>query len=125
MSRGPRPVTALIEARGIAQKRGIVQVNGENPESLYDFAIVPAGSVAFVRVKYAPRVLCPNTDLAGEYCTDIARLAMLPVDTAVSRELWLRSKHGTWRFFRVAGESLVELTREGALRTGPVGRRGS
>jgi hypothetical protein len=34
-------------------------------------------------------------------------------DATISRELWLRSKHGTWWFFRVMAEGLVELGRDG------------
>jgi len=124
MSRGPRPLTALKEALGIAQKRGLVQANGENPESLYDFAIVSAGPVVFVRVKYAPRVIVPDADIADNYRDDLARLGMLPHDKAVSRELWLRSRHGTWRFFRLTAGGLAELSRDGGLRTVPSGTGG-
>ena len=31
-------------------------------------------------------------------------------DKAVSAELWLRSKHGTWRFFLVTASGLTGLT---------------
>ncbi|MFA4848451.1 MAG: hypothetical protein WC626_01865, partial [Methanoregula sp.] len=34
-------------------------------------------------------------------------------DDAISRELWLRSRHGTWRFFRLTSEYLVELGQDG------------
>jgi hypothetical protein len=31
----------------------------------------------------------------------------------MAAELWLRSKHGTWRFFLVTPSTLVEIDREG------------
>ena len=123
MSRGPRPRVAIGEALEIAKKRGTVQVAGDNPESLYDFAIVSASPVAFVRVKYAARILAPEIDIASGYRDDIARLRSLPQETAISRELWLRSKHGTWRFFRVTAGALTELGRDGRPLTGPADPR--
>lgn len=36
-------------------------------------------------------------------------------DKAVSAELWLRSKHGTWRFFLVTATGLTEIDRDGKL----------
>jgi hypothetical protein len=41
--------------------------------------------------------------------------------TAISRELWLRSRHGTWRFFRVTADGLVEIGRDGNVCPGPGG----
>ena len=34
-------------------------------------------------------------------------------NAAVTAELWIRSKHGTWRFFLVTPDFLVEIDREG------------
>jgi hypothetical protein len=33
-------------------------------------------------------------------------------DAAVALELWIRSRHGTWRFFLVTPSTLVEIDRE-------------
>ena len=34
-------------------------------------------------------------------------------DAAITAELWLRSTHGTWRFFLVTPDSLAGIDREG------------
>ena len=36
-----------------------------------------------------------------------------PRDMATAAELWLRSKHGTWRFFLVTPDSLAGIDRNG------------
>jgi hypothetical protein len=40
------------------------------------------------------------------------QLRIIARDKAITAELWLRSKHGTWRFFLVMPDSLVEIDRE-------------
>jgi hypothetical protein len=113
MSRGPRPRRALDTAIPIAQQRGIVQVTGSGPELLYDFTIVSAIPVAFVRVKYAGRILATLPDIAADFHEAISRLRSIAYDAAISHELWLCSKHGTLRFFSVTADSLIELGRDG------------
>ncbi|MEN6442170.1 MAG: hypothetical protein ABFC71_00260 [Methanoregula sp.] len=114
MSRGPRPRRALSDAVIIAQQRGTVQQHAGNaPESLYDFAIVGTTPVAFVRVKFAARILETISHIAEDFQDEIRRLRAVARDAAISLELWLRSRHGTWRFFRVTGDGLAELDRNG------------
>jgi hypothetical protein len=43
----------------------------------------------------------------------IPELRFIARDAAVTAELWIRSKHGTWRFFLVTLSTLVEIDREG------------
>ena len=40
------------------------------------------------------------------------RLRVIARDAAITAELWLRSKHGTWRFFLVTPSTLVEIDRD-------------
>jgi hypothetical protein len=62
---------------------------------------------------FAQKILAPVPELAEYYTTDLARLRVIARDTAVVIELWIRSRHGTWRFFQVTPSSLVEIDREG------------
>jgi hypothetical protein len=115
MSPKPRPRRALPDAISLARLRGKVELNYKNRESLYDFTIILAGMVAFVRVRYAAQILATPADLAAEFREDILRLRAIVQDAAISRELWLRSRHGTWRFFRVTADGLVEIGRDGQV----------
>jgi hypothetical protein len=68
---------------------------------------------AFVRVRFALRILATLQEIARDYAMDILRLRAIGSGPGVSCELWLRSKHGTRRFFRIGSDSLIELGRDG------------
>ena len=63
--------------------------------------------------KQIPKILATTRQLADDFKEEIAQLRIIARDAAITAELWLRSKHGTWRFFLVTPDSLVEINREG------------
>jgi hypothetical protein len=113
MTRGPRPPRALDEAIPIAKARGIIQLTMSGPERIYDISIISKIPVTFSRVMFAPAILATVHELADYYRKEIAQLRLIARDAAITAELWIRSKHGTWRFFLVTPSSLVEIDREG------------
>ena len=113
MSRGPRPHRALADAIPIAQLRGVIQMSGLGPERIYDISIVSKIPVTFARVMFAPQILGAIEQIAGDFKDEIDMLRIIARDAAISAELWLRSKHGTWRFFLVTGTGLIEIGRDG------------
>ena len=113
MSRGPRPHRALAEAIPIAKVRGIVQLALSGPEWIFDIAIVSKIPVTFARVMFAPSILMSVQELADDFKSEIGQLRIVARDAAITAEIWLRSKHGTWRFFLVTPNALVEIDREG------------
>ncbi|MGB9176334.1 MAG: hypothetical protein WCB46_06310 [Methanoregula sp.] len=119
---GPRPHRALEEAIPIAKTRGIAQLVMSGPERVFDIAIVSKIPVTFARVMFAPAILATIRQLADDFKEEIAQLRIIARDKAITAELWLRSKHGTWRFFLVTPDSLVEIDRDGKpllLGSGP------
>jgi len=121
MSRGPRPHRALAEAIPIAKERGIVQLTQSVPERIFDIAIVSKVPVAFTRVMFAPEIFATPRQLGDDFNEEIAQLRIIARDKAITAELWLRSKHGTWRFFRIAADRLIELGRNGLPLAGKGG----
>ena len=113
LSRVPSPKRALAAAIPLAEKRGKIQIVRQGPEALYDFGIVSVIPIAFVSVKRAEHILASVVEIARDFHDAILRLRLVASSAAISRELWLRSKHGTWRFFLVTASGLVELDREG------------
>lgn len=113
MSRGPRPHRALAEAIPIAKSRGIIQMAASGPERIFDIAIISKVPLTFTRVMFAPEILATTRQLADDFKEEIAQIRIIARDAAITAELWLRSKHGTWRFFLVMPDSLVEIDREG------------
>ncbi|PKG31185.1 hypothetical protein, partial [Methanoregula sp.] len=52
-------------------------------------------------------------ELVGYSASDPARLRVIAGDAAVVTELWIRSRHGTWRFFQVTPSTIVGIDRDG------------
>jgi hypothetical protein len=113
MTRGPRPWKALGEAVPVAKARGLIQMAMGGPERIFDSAIVSKIPVTFACVMFAPKILAGIPELVEYYKKDLARLRLIARDAAVTAELWIRSRHGTWRFFQVMPSTLVEIDREG------------
>ncbi len=113
MSRGPRPHRALAEAIPIAKARGIIQLELGGPERVFDIAIISKVPITFARVMFAPEILATIQQLADDFREEIAHLRIIARDAAITAELWLRSRHGTWRFFLVTPDTLVEIDRGG------------
>jgi hypothetical protein len=91
----------------------MIQLALSGPERIFDIAIVSKIPVTFSRVMFAPAILATVHELADYYRQEIAQLRLIARDAAITAELWIRSKHGTWRFFLVTPNSLVEIDREG------------
>lgn len=122
MTRGPRPHRALAEAIPIAKARGLIQLAAGGPERIFDIAIVSKIPVTFAGIMFAPRILASVVELAEYYKNDLARLRLIARDPAITIELWIRSRHGTWRFFQVMPSTLVEIDRDGKrIGTGQAG----
>ncbi|MEI7857241.1 MAG: hypothetical protein WCH85_07040 [Methanomicrobiales archaeon] len=113
MTRGPRPHRALTEAIPIAQLRGVVQLGGLSPRRIYDISIISRLPIAFIRVMFAARIFGAVSEITDDFKDEIEQLRIIARDKAVSAELWLRSKHGTWRFFLVTASGLTEIDRDG------------
>ena len=83
------------------------------PERIFDIAIISKVPVTFARVMFAPEILAGIPELADYFKKEITQLRLIARDAAITAELWIRSRHGTWRFFLVTPNSLVEIDREG------------
>ena len=113
MSWGPYPWRTLPGALSVARLRGGVWEVVRGRKSHCDFVIITATPLAFVRARFAPRILATPAEIGRDSAPDLLRLRSIGAGSGISRELWLRSKHDTWRFFRVGDIGLVELSREG------------
>ena len=111
--RSARAHRALKDAIPIAKARGLIQLAMGGPERIYDLSIVSKIPIVFASIMFAPKILASIPELAEYYGSDLARLRVIARDAAVVIELWIRSRHGTWRFFQVTPSSLVEIDREG------------
>jgi hypothetical protein len=115
----------MSEAKHIAEKRGEVRHFRHEPDMICTFVIYMIGLIAHVRIKRVERIRITPEWLEREAAEDIAALRFIVSSPGISRELWIYTPKGTFRFFRVLAGSLVELDRSGQLMPDqpPVPRR--
>lgn len=113
MTRGRIPVRARKEAGPIAEKRGVVQHYQREPGRICDFSIMNPDRVAFVRVKRVRRLCWTIDELARQFAPEIAALRIIVSVPTISREIWICSPKGVFRFFRICDGSIVELGWDG------------
>jgi hypothetical protein len=109
MTRGPVSEQAIEWALPIAAQRGAVYFFRPDRECPCDFQIVSSSGVVFVRVK---RTRCHHhaAEELGAECRDhLLRLRAVPKAPGLTRELWVCSRSGRWRFFRVTNTGLEEI----------------
>jgi hypothetical protein len=113
MSRGRPPARALALAAGIAEKRGDVHHFLKAPGLICNFIIYLAGLVAHVRVMRVRHLRWTLASLERELGDALAGLRRIASSPVISRELWICSPRGLFRFFRIEPGGLVELDRDG------------
>jgi hypothetical protein len=82
-------------------------------ESLSDLVIRAASYVVFVKTRRTEKITATIQEIEHAYHDLIAELRLFPVSAQILRELWIYSKHGTYRFFRVGEAGLSEVDRDG------------
>jgi hypothetical protein len=117
MTRGRPPLQAQKDAVPIAGKRGEVWSYQPKSGTPCDFTIISPGRIAFVCVKHIRRLRCTTNELVRKFSETIMVLRLIAHSPVISRELWICSPKGVWRFFRINDESFIELGMDGAPLT--------
>ncbi len=113
MTRGRRPRNAIDEAVEIASRRGDVeQVSGKRGIA-FDFIIIEKDRVVFVKVKRSQTSFTYVMDVLFRYQRDLATLHRVALTHVTAREFWVRSPDGTWQFFLVRHDSVLEIRADG------------
>lgn len=102
----------MREAKAIAARQGRVCQNAKGRGLLYDFTVhLPHLTIA-VRVRRTRLVAVGAEDLVPAYPRDIARLRRVPQTPVLIRELWVRTSCGTWQYFLVLDDRILEIPAE-------------
>jgi hypothetical protein len=113
MTKGRPATTGVDDAIVIARKRGCVTRIVYGLESVCDLLIRTAAYVVFVKTRRTEKITATIQEVEYVYRNLIAELRLFPASAQILLELWIYSKHGTYRFFRVGEAGLVEVDREG------------
>jgi hypothetical protein len=109
MRRGPQISQGLALALPFALRRGHVMVFMAALLNLAELLITGNGLFVLVRVQLARRIRTGIGEIEAEFADAIAGLRLVPRTGPVSCELWLYSRHGTLRYFRIEDTRLVEI----------------
>lgn len=109
MRRGPKISQGFELAIPFALRRGHVMVFMTTLLNLAEFLITGNGLFVLVRVRLARRIRAGIADIESEFADAIDGLRLVPRSGPVSCELWLYSKHGILRHFRVLDTRLIEI----------------
>ena len=109
MSRGPPPARGFDVAIPVALMRGRVMRFQTAQDHICDFTIAGNGILALVRLMMATRLHASIAEISRDYSDAVNGLYAIPFGGPVSRELWLYSRYGILRFFRLAETGLIEI----------------
>ena len=113
MTRGRRPLNAIDEAVEIAGRRGSVeQVTGKRGIA-FDFIVIEPDRVVFVKVKRSQSSFTYALEILNQYQREIAGLHQVTLTSVTAREFWVRSPNGTWQFFLIRHDSILEIRADG------------
>ncbi|MDD4136575.1 MAG: hypothetical protein PHT99_01595 [Methanoregula sp.] len=112
MAKGRPPYQALKEVKAIARRQGRLCENTNGRGLLYDIAVHLALLIIYIRVHRMKREALTMEEIVTACGEDIARIRRVPPTPGLVLELWVRSPNGTWRFFIVLEDRIVEIPAE-------------
>jgi len=105
-------------AKGIGRTRGCVLPTPDKREDYFDLVLFTELLTAFIRVKRSITHISDPKEILARYRREIIRLRKVSLTTVVARELWVRSPRGSWQFFRILADRIVECRRDGTIIIG-------
>lgn len=113
MTRGKPPKTALDEAKKIAGRRGgFLIIPGKRGDS-FDLIIFEDFRTIFVKVKRSLTNFSWPHEVLHQYQREIAHVHRVPLTKVTAREFWVRHPNGTWQFFLIRHDSIIEIRADG------------
>ncbi len=113
MNRG-RPATRGIDnAVAIARTRGCTMRIVYGMESFCDLMVRTATHIIFIKARRMDRITATIAEIEHECRSLIGDLRMVPASAQILLELWIYTKYGTYRFFRIGASGLTEIDRDG------------
>jgi hypothetical protein len=119
LTRGPQPLLAIDEARDIGSRIGTVAETRFLGEGVADLVFFCMTAVVFVKIKRTRTQIRDTLDIIAQYRREIARLRRIPGTPVVSRELWVRQQRGSWLFYRIHDDTVIEIGSDVAAIPGP------
>jgi hypothetical protein len=65
--------------------------------------------VVFIRVKRGRSIIRSPQELVALFSSEIAGLRIVPMTPVVCRQIWVRLPWGTWQYFNIFDDRIVEI----------------
>jgi hypothetical protein len=110
MTRGQRPLKAIVEAKGFAERMGYRWQDNSQEDLAYDFLIFKSDSIRLVKVRQSRYRINPESFYEDLFPDEIRALRELPFPKPIVRELWFRTQHErVWRRLMIHDISVGEI----------------
>ena len=119
MTRGPESTTGFAAALPVARQRGHVDRFLHGQGSRAEFLIAGSVMLAIVRLRRATCLHGTVADIASIFRQVIDDFRGYPAGGPVLRELWLFSRYGVLRYFRVEDSGITEIGPDGKVLPEP------
>jgi len=113
MTRGRPPRQAIREAKAIAEKLGTIVEIPCSSGSPADLMIFCTHVTFYIRVKRTRSHISDIADIVGKYKKELLFLCTIPLTDVAIRELWVRSPRGSWQYFRLLKDGIMEIRNDG------------
>ena len=113
MTRGRPSLQAIGLAAGIAAKRGVVIVIDPSKKSPFDLYFIRSNDIVAAKVKRARSRIREPKDIAVMFKSEITNIRTQQLPTLVQREFWILAPWGSWQFFLVREDWIIEISPDG------------
>jgi hypothetical protein len=110
MTRGQRPLKAIDEAKGFAERMGYRWIANPYTDLAFDLFIFKPEAFRIVKVRQTRYRINPEPLYEDLFPDEIRALRELPFPKPIVRELWLRTQHErVWRRLMIYDLSVGEI----------------
>jgi hypothetical protein len=67
----------------------------------------------FVKVKRSRSITSDILEIASKYTHELLLLRTIPATMVILRELWIRSPKGSWQYYRILKDGIMEIRNSG------------
>jgi hypothetical protein len=113
MTRGRPSSQAIKEAAGIAAKRGVVIEINPSKKSPFDLYFIRSNDIVAAKMKRARSRIREPKDIAVMFRNEIADIRTQQLPTLVQREFWTLAPWGSWQFFLITEDWIIEISPDG------------
>ena len=110
MTRGQRPLKAIDDAKGFAERMGYRWIANPHSDLAFDLFIFKPEAFRIVKVRQTRYRINPEPLYEDLFPDEIRALRELPFPKLIVRELWLRTQHErVWRRLMIHDLSVGEI----------------